>query len=37
MPSDGYTTTLKVGMDQALASNRRGIVEEDLPSAGGKW
>jgi hypothetical protein len=37
MPSDDYTTTLKVGTDQALDFNRRGIVEEDLPSAGGKW
>ena len=33
MLNDGYTTTLKVLVDHALASNRRGIVEEDLHSA----
>ena len=34
---EGDTTTLKVLVDYALASNKRGIVEEDLPSAWVKW
>lgn len=33
----GYTTTLKVLVDRALASNRRGLVEEDLHSVWVKW
>ena len=34
---EGDTTTLKVLVDYALASNKRGIVEEDLHSAWVKW
>ena len=37
MLNDGYTTTLIVLVDHAFASNRRGVVEEDLHSAWVKW
>ncbi|WP_432812465.1 hypothetical protein [Pantanalinema sp. GBBB05] len=34
---EGYTTTLKVLVDQALTSGRRGIVEEDVYSSWTSW
>ncbi len=35
--NEGYTTTLKVLVDYALTSGKRGIVEEDLHSAWVRW
>lgn len=35
--NDGYTTTLKVLVDYALASDRQEVVEEDLHSAWVRW
>lgn len=37
MLNEGYTTTLKVLVDQALDSGKRGVIEEDLYSAWVKW
>ncbi|MBD2074087.1 hypothetical protein H6F86_09330 [Phormidium sp. FACHB-592] len=37
MLNDSYATTLKVLVDHALASNKRGVIQEDLHSAWVKW
>lgn len=37
MLDEGYTTTLRVLVDYALATGKRGVIEEDVPTAWGKW
>lgn len=37
MLEEGYTTTLKVLVDHALAYGKRGVIEEDLYTSWGKW
>lgn len=37
MLNEGYTTTLKVLVDYALPSGRRGVVEEDVHYLWVKW
>lgn len=35
--NEGYTTTLKVLVDYALTSSKRGIIEEDVYASWVRW